>query len=356
MQQIQLRKFNKGIKRSDAFHLAPSVSLYALSWWVFCALLLARDSEGNKSKRVSQSVLGTHSSTAAVQLTMMLLALFPSWTTEHIHKGSLGSKLKLSSFSMKEIYHFSNPTSSEHCFRKSISAANELMKKEKVKSVLPPYLGCSLSMWITFKCIFPSLQRRVEKDGLLSYFYVYISVNITLKSKMNLRQVSVPKQKYAPFVLWVWHAASTTPAALHLLRISHVQLTLQLRWHCGASFSSFFFFSFIWGLHHQIFLSERFSNVQSCTAKTTPLSFANNTFCWHVMPQIRHHLHVSSEWIPKCAANPFSLSCLLSVVPLLGTSSHLNLKDSSNCRRAPDATIILFWCWTGSTLSVELQG
>lgn len=82
---------------------------------------------------VPQSVLGTHSPTVAVQLTVMLLALFPSWTTEHIHQGSLGSKLKLSSFHMKEIYHFSNPTSSEYCFRKSISDDDELIKKEKVK-------------------------------------------------------------------------------------------------------------------------------------------------------------------------------------------------------------------------------
>lgn len=193
MQQIQLRKLNQGTKRSDAFHLAPSDSLHALSWWVFCALLLARDSEGNKSERVSQSVLGMHSSTMAVQLTVMLWALFPSWSTEHIHKASLGSKLKLSSFSMKEIYRFSNPTSREYCFRKLISAANELMKKEKVKSVLPPYLGSSLSMWITFNCIFPSVQRTVEKVGLLSFFYVYLSMNMTLKLKMNLRQVSVPK-------------------------------------------------------------------------------------------------------------------------------------------------------------------
>lgn len=184
-QQIQLRKLNEGTKRSDAFHLVPSLYLFALSWWVFCALVQARDSEGNKSECVSQGVLGTHSSTTAVQFAVMLLALLPSWTAEQIHKDSLGCKLKLSSFSMKEIYHFSNPPSSEYYFRKSTSAANELMKKEKVKTVLPPYLGSSLSMWITFNCIFSLLERRVKKDGLLSWFYFYISTNIILKLKIN---------------------------------------------------------------------------------------------------------------------------------------------------------------------------
>lgn len=143
--------------------------------------------------RVSVCLKACWECTAPPWLTVMLWALFPSWSTEHIHKASLGSKLKLSSFSMKEIYRFSNPTNREHCFRKLISAANELMKKEKVKSVLPPYVGSSLSMWITFNCIFPSVRRRVEKDGLLSFFYVYLSMNMTLKLKMNLRQVSVPK-------------------------------------------------------------------------------------------------------------------------------------------------------------------
>lgn len=76
----------------------------------------------------------------AVQLTVMLLALFPSWTTEHNHQGSLGSKLKLSSFHMKEIYHFSNPTSSEYCFRKSISADGELIERKR-KNVLLPYFS-----------------------------------------------------------------------------------------------------------------------------------------------------------------------------------------------------------------------
>lgn len=85
-------------------------------------------------------VLGTHSSTTAVQRTAMLLVLFPSWSTECIHKSSLGSKLKLSSFSIKEIYHFPSPSSSEYCFRKSISATSELMKKEKVASFLPAWV------------------------------------------------------------------------------------------------------------------------------------------------------------------------------------------------------------------------
>lgn len=93
--------------------------------------------------RVSVCLKACWECTAPPWLTVMLWALFPSWSTEHIHKASLGSKLKLSSFSMKEIYCFSNPTNREHCFRKLISAANELMKKEKVKSVLPPYLGSS---------------------------------------------------------------------------------------------------------------------------------------------------------------------------------------------------------------------
>lgn len=41
---------------------------------------------------------------------------------------------------------------------------------------------------------------------------------------------------------------------------------------------------------------------------------------------------LSSEWIPKSAVNPFRFSSVLSVVPLLRTTSHLNLKYSSNCR------------------------
>lgn len=93
-------------------------------------------------RRVSvyHGVLGTHSSTTAVQLIVMLLDLFPPWSAECICKSSLGSKLKLSSFSMKEIYHFPNPSSSEYCFRKSISPTTELMKKEKVASFLPAWV------------------------------------------------------------------------------------------------------------------------------------------------------------------------------------------------------------------------
>lgn len=53
----------------------------------------------------------------------------------------LGSKLKLSSFSMKEIYH------SEYCFRESISAADEVMKKEQVRNDFPPYF--SERVWVT---------------------------------------------------------------------------------------------------------------------------------------------------------------------------------------------------------------
>lgn len=54
MLQIQLRKWNKGTKRSDTFCLSPSVSLHALSWWVFCALILARGSEGKKNECASK--------------------------------------------------------------------------------------------------------------------------------------------------------------------------------------------------------------------------------------------------------------------------------------------------------------
>lgn len=54
MLQIQLRKWNKGTKRRDAFHLSASVSLHALSWWVFCALILARGSEAKKNECASE--------------------------------------------------------------------------------------------------------------------------------------------------------------------------------------------------------------------------------------------------------------------------------------------------------------
>lgn len=164
MQQVHLRKWNKGTKGSDAFHLAPSVSLHAWIWWVFCALVLAGGSGRNKSERVSWSVLGAHSSTTAVQLAVMFLVLFSSWTTEPIHKGLLGSNLKLSSSSMKEVLSFFYPNSTAS---ESISVADQLMKEEEVKQDFRPYLGSSLSMCESlFNWNFPSLQRKVKQSRL----------------------------------------------------------------------------------------------------------------------------------------------------------------------------------------------
>lgn len=122
----------------------------------------------------------------AVQLTVMLLALFPSWTTEHNHQGSLGSKLRLSSLYMKEIYHFSNPTSSEYCFRKSISADGELIRQEEVKcpSSLLGFSWCCL--YATLKCTY---------SLLCSTLVLNFKAKIERKDRSKSPPVTCPEEK-----------------------------------------------------------------------------------------------------------------------------------------------------------------
>lgn len=128
-----IEKMKQGNKKKWAIPFISLCFTASFELMSFLCLISGKGLREGRRRSVSQNVLGIHSPTMAVQLTVMLLALFPSWTTENIHQGLTGKWAKAFILHMKEIYHFSNPSSSEYCFRKSISADDELIGKEKIK-------------------------------------------------------------------------------------------------------------------------------------------------------------------------------------------------------------------------------